>query len=207
MKNIWNYLKNNVYIKNILLALIIVVGLVFVTLWGLDIYTRHGEAVVVPDVKGLKVAEAATFFESQDLRYNVVDSVYNEHSAPGCIVKTIPEAGSKVKKERIIFVTINTAGPPALIIPDVVDQSQRHAMSMLSALGFTNVNVEYVPAAFKDLVVGLESKGQQLHPGDRVSANQRLVLKVSSGSVEYISNADSVTVEENEEDDAGDTWF
>ena len=39
--------------------MIVVVALVlFGVLKGLDIYTRHGEAVVVPNVKGMGVTEA-----------------------------------------------------------------------------------------------------------------------------------------------------
>ena len=40
---------------NILAMAVVVVGLLFGVLKGLDIYTRHGEAVIVPDVKGMGV--------------------------------------------------------------------------------------------------------------------------------------------------------
>lgn len=41
--------------------------LLFGVLKGLDIYTRHGEAVVVPNVKGMGVAEAEKCSATKDL--------------------------------------------------------------------------------------------------------------------------------------------
>lgn len=46
----------------VVVAVLIVVG----TLKGLDIYTRHGEAVIVPDVKGMSVSEAEKMFGIMD---------------------------------------------------------------------------------------------------------------------------------------------
>ena len=47
--------------------IVVVALLLFGTLKGIDIYTRHGEAVVVPDVKGMTVAEAGTVFGNRGL--------------------------------------------------------------------------------------------------------------------------------------------
>ena len=46
-----------------------------ITLQALRGYTLHNQAIVVPDVKGLQLEEASTFFENNDLRYTVIDSV------------------------------------------------------------------------------------------------------------------------------------
>ena len=96
----------------------IVVGcaLIYGTLAWLDYYTRHNEAVIVPDVKGLSMNEAKSFFDNTGLRYNVIDSVFSNDVNPGAIVEVVPEPGSKVKEGRIVFVTINALTAQMAII-------------------------------------------------------------------------------------------
>ena len=92
----------NPYVFSLLLAMVIVCALIYGTLKWLDVYTRHNEAVVVPDVKGLNMEEATEFFENNNLRYNVIDSVFSKDVKPGAIVELVPAAGSKVKEGRIV---------------------------------------------------------------------------------------------------------
>ena len=62
IKEFFSFRQNKFFWVN-LIAMVIVVALVlFGVLKGLDIYTRHGEAVVVPNVKGMGVAEAEKMF-------------------------------------------------------------------------------------------------------------------------------------------------
>lgn len=202
----WNVFIKNPFIRTFLIAVIIIVILSGAVLWWLDIYTRHGQAVIVPDVKGLKVEDAVTFLESKKLRYSIVDSVYNKHIPSGGIVETIPVAGSKVKENRIIFITVNASGVPFLLVPDVKEQSQRQALAMLKAVGFSNIKVEYKPAAYKELVLGLEYRGQQLSGGEKIPADANLVLEVSSGTIEHDYNFEDSTGFE-EDINAEDSWF
>ena len=62
IKDFFSFRQNKYFWINIA-AMIVVVGLLlFGTLKGIDIYTHHGEAVVVPDVKGMTVGEAGKGF-------------------------------------------------------------------------------------------------------------------------------------------------
>ena len=190
---------NNIYVKNILAAILVVILLIFGTFKWLNIYTKHGKAVVVPDVRGLQVAQAAPFFERSSMRYTVVDSVFNNSATPGCIMETNPHAGTKVKEGRNISITINAYYPRKLVVPEVMDRSLRHALSMLHAAGFSNVAIEYVPASFKDLVISLNIGIHTIHGGDRLPANSKLVLKVSNGNLEHIPASDDPLSHSNDE--------
>ncbi len=55
IKDFFSFRQNRFFWANILAMAVVVVGLLFGVLKGLDIYTRHGEAVIVPDVKGMGV--------------------------------------------------------------------------------------------------------------------------------------------------------
>lgn len=95
IKEFFSFKQNKFFWIN-LIAMVIVVALVlFGVLKGLDIYTRHGEAVVVPNVKGMGVAEAEKMFRNQGLTCIVSDSSYVKNLPAGCILDTILPPGRK----------------------------------------------------------------------------------------------------------------
>lgn len=58
IKEFFSFKANRFFWINIIAMVVVAVLIVVGTLKGLDIYTRHGEAVIVPDVKGMSVSEA-----------------------------------------------------------------------------------------------------------------------------------------------------
>lgn len=199
-------IKNPIFINLILIAVASCV-LVFVVLKWLDHYTHHNEAVSVPDVKGLKMEEAAAFFQNNNLRYNVIDSVYSKDVPPGSIVELVPSAGSKVKEGRIVFVTINAMTSQMAIIPEVEDLSFRQAYALLKSLGFSSVEIKYVPGLYKDLAIAVELNGNVIPDGDRVHLTAPLTLTVSSGDAAPLDSLelDSIPIEPLNSDI--ESWF
>ena len=196
MKDFLVKLIKNPYVLNLLLAVVVACALVFGTLKWLDSYTRHNEAVVVPDVS--------------NLRYNVIDSVFSKDVKPGAIVELVPMAGSKVKEGRIVFVTVNALTSQMATIPEVEDLSFRQAYAILRARGFEKIEIEYVPGDFKDLALGVELHGRALQKGEHVPLTAPLVLKVSSGDAEMPADSlglpdDSVPVESLDSEE--ENWF
>lgn len=210
MKDFLVKLIKNPYVLNLLLAVVVACALVFGTLKWLDSYTRHNEAVVVPDVKGLRMDEAAGFFDNSHLRYSVIDSVFSREVKPGAIVELVPMAGSKVKEGRIVFVTVNALTSQMATIPDVEDLSFRQAYAILRARGFEKIEIEHVPGEYKDLALAVELHGRVLRKGEHVPFAAPLVLKVSSGEAEMPADSlrlpdDSIPVESlNSEEE---NWF
>lgn len=206
MNNFFVKLIKNPYVLNLLLAVVVACALIYGTLVWLDKYTRHNEAVVVPDVKGLKIEEAAEFFKNNNLRYNVIDSVFSKDVDPGAIVELVPSAGSKVKEGRIVFITVNALTSQMATIPEVEDLSFRQAYALLKARGFEKVEIEYVPGGFKDLAVSVDLRGRTLAKGEHVPLTAPLVLKVSSGDAELptdsLSNMPVESLDSEEEN-----WF
>lgn len=207
MNNFFVKLIKNPYVLNLLLAVVVACGLIYGTLKWLDKYTRHNEAVVVPDVKGLKVEEAAEFFKNNNLRYNVIDSVFSKEVSPGAIVELVPSAGSKVKEGRIVFITVNAMTSQMATIPEVEDLSFRQAYALLRARGFENVEIEYVPGDFKDLAVSVDLRGRTLSKGEHVPLTAPLVLKVSSGEAEILPEDSLSTMPVESLDSEEENWF
>ena len=185
----------NPFVWNFLLMVVVGCALIYGTLAWLDYYTRHNEAVIVPDVKGLSMNEAKSFFDNTGLRYNVIDSVFSNDVNPGAIVEVVPEPGSKVKEGRIVFVTINALTAQMAIIPEVADLSFRQAYALLRSLGFKNIEVKFVPGDYKDLAVGVERNAQMINRGERVPLASTLTLIISNGEKEIDSlSLDSLNV-------------
>jgi beta-lactam-binding protein with PASTA domain len=180
--------------------------LLYIVLKYIDSYTNHNQAVYVPDVRGLQIEDAAPFFEQHLLRYVVIDSSFSKEITPGAIVELLPEANSKVKKNRIIYVTVNAKTEKHVPVPDIADISFREAYALLKARGFTDVEYKYVPGEYRDLTIGVEYGGRMIGTGTHVPLTAKLILVVSDGN---ITPEESDTVEEvdGEAIDDDESWF
>ena len=97
MKTIWNFLKSKFLWLNILVAIVLVAVICWVVFWRLDVYTHHGESVVVPDLSGMYVEEAELILSDIDLGYEIIDSVYIRSMKGGEIAEQAPVAGTDRK--------------------------------------------------------------------------------------------------------------
>ena len=176
IKEFFSFKQNKFFWINLIAMVIVVALLLFGVLKGLDIYTRHGEAVVVPNVKGMGVAEAEKMFRNQGLTCIVSDSSYVKNLPAGCILEHNPAAGQKVKEGRTIYLTINTLSTPLSVVPDVADNSSvRQAQAKLIAAGFKLTENRMVSGE-KDWVYGVIYQGRQLQIGDKAPIGATLSL-------------------------------
>lgn len=179
--------KNPVLIVLINIALMVIVGLVIIwlSMMLLRIYTRHNDSVEVPKLNGLTQQEAAGLLRSHDLEMEVVDSVYNETMPPGAILESTPKAGSSVKSNRTIFVTVNTTLVKQARVPDVFEVSRRQAEAALRRAGFVNIREEYVPGVYSDLAMSVKdgNSGAVLRPETTVAYNLPIILEVTSSKL------------------------
>ena len=88
---------------NVGIAAAIVAVLVFGSMFFLDIYTRHGDTLVVPDFTNMSVAEAERLAAESDVRIDVVDSLYVKRMAKGHVYRQTPQPGTLVKEDRRIL--------------------------------------------------------------------------------------------------------
>ena len=214
IKEFFSFKQNKFFWINLIAMVIVVALLLFGVLKGLDIYTRHGEAVVVPNVKGMGVAEAEKMFRNQGLTCIVSDSSYVKNLPAGCILEHNPAAGQKVKEGRTIYLTINTLSTPLLVVPDVADNSSlRQAQAKVLAAGFKLTEIQLMNGE-KDWVYGIKYQGRSLEAGDKVPLGAALTLMVGNGENEPLESDSIENVEGTEEPAASespssqdDSWF
>ena len=172
----------NHYIIKSILILVFAGGFIFYgTLVALRHYTRHGEALTVPDLSGLTLEEAEKLLQAQKLRWQLTDSVYDKAAIPGAVVSQYPEPGAKVKQKRNIFLIINALAPEKVKMPNVVDLSLRQAVSTLESQGLIVGEMTYVPDIAKDYVLKQLYRGQEIRSGTEILKGTEIDLMVGRG--------------------------
>ena len=69
-KEFFSFKNNRFFWLNLIAMVVVIVAAAWGTLQWLDSYTRHGEAVVVPDVKGMNLRIAENELDKQSLKIN-----------------------------------------------------------------------------------------------------------------------------------------
>ncbi len=166
-----------------LLAMVVVSGLLcLLALQGINIYTHHGEAVEVPQIVGMQESDARYTLEKLGLIMVQADTDYDKQKPTGCIMAQQPEAGTKVKVGRQIFLTINSSESPTRALPDIADNtSLREAQAKLTAMGFKLGPVEYI-SGDKDWVYAVKCRGHFVYSGEQVPTDVPLILQVGKNS-------------------------
>lgn len=170
------------YLWGNLAAMALVVVLLCVGIrFGIDLYTHHGEAISIPDVRHKSFADAERILKDAGLPVVVSDTGYVKNLPPDCVLEQSPAPGEKVKSGHVIYVTINSAHSPIITIPDVIDNSSlREAMAKLTAMGFKLGSPQYIPGE-EDWVYGILVKGKHVVAGDKVSIDDVLIIQVGNG--------------------------
>lgn len=171
--------RKSIFVNLVAIALLSVAMLWGVTLW-IGSYTRHGEIVIVPDTRGRTLGEVAAELDALELKYEIVDSLYDKAAVPGTIRKTTPQPGARVKPGRILFVSVYAMSPRKLVLPLVENVSKRQAIAQMQAMGFEHVELRTVQGEYNDLCLGVEdAMGNRLLAGTMISKDARLVLLIS----------------------------
>lgn len=180
-KDFWKKSFGGLLIKNILIAFVLIVAAIWFTFWAINKYTEHGVEETVPDLRGAYVEEAEILLSVQGLYPKIIDSVYTRDKRLGTIVEQIPLPGTKMKRNRPVYLIINSRQIRQVTIPGVRDFSSRQASAMLKANGVNIASIQYAPSQYKDLVIDIKYKGESIQPGDKIPDGESVVLIVGRG--------------------------
>ncbi|MCM1094054.1 MAG: PASTA domain-containing protein [Lachnospiraceae bacterium] len=175
------FIKKHPILFNFLLIILAGWAVVWITLVVLDVWTGHGKYEVVPNLHGLSYTQAQKALLATGLRAELSDSLYDNATAPGTVLEQSPRAKTKVKPNRVVYLTINAFSPKMVSVPTLTDMSLRQAKSVLEGLGIKNVRESYVESEYKDLVLGAKFNGIQLKPGARIPATATVTIEVGRG--------------------------
>ena len=207
LKDFFSFKNNRAFWLNLIAMPVVVIAVILGVLHWLDVYTHHGESIIVPNVNGLPVKEAQNEFSKKNLRVEIVDSNYVKGILAGAVLEQKPVAGSKVKIGRTIYLTINTGEAPKVTIPDIIDNSSfRQAEARLRALGFKLTEPEYIEGE-KDWIYGVKYNGKELTSGEKIPREAVLTLCVGDDKLKGDSiQTDSLRIEA-EKPIVDESWF
>ncbi len=176
-----NFILSKIFLKNLGLAVIIVVGGIMITLIWLNFYTRHGQARPVPDFYGLTMAQTEKLARKSKLRYEVIDSIYTTLVPRGCVAEQNPKPGFKVKKWRNIVLTINANNPEMVAMPNLVDLPIRQALALIESSGLETGQLRYKPDLSINVVIEQLYKGKNVTEGDSLQKGSVIDLILGKG--------------------------
>lgn len=168
--------KNSWIWKNLLLASALVL-LVFVAVnLSLKIFTQHNRTVTVPDFVGLGTAQAQQKAEENKLELVVSDSVFVNRFKRGAVYAQHPQAGSKVKNGRKIYVTINARRKRQVEMPQLVGFSMRQAKVILQEKGLKLGKLIYKNDIATNNVLGQQCSGEDVAAGTKIDVGTTVDL-------------------------------
>lgn len=181
-----NFLTSKAFLKQIIIALIVTVVLVFAVMKWLSSTTNHDQKIPVPDLTKKLVNKAEKELEALSLTYVIVDTIdYKPEYPPYSIVQQDPLPKAFVKENRKIYIKLNAGGYDDINLPDLIQKTKRASESMLKSVGLEMGEVTYKPYLAKDVVLEMWQKGKKLKAGDKVKKASKIDLVLGDGKTGY----------------------
>ncbi|WP_018342998.1 PASTA domain-containing protein [Cytophaga aurantiaca] len=171
--------------KDVLIHLAIIVS-IFVVLILIFFYaylpsvTKHGEYITVPKLEGLTIEQTKKILHDKGLRYEISDSTFKPGIKAFTVLTQHPLAGSEVKENRRIYLSISSLNPPSIKMPDLLDNSQRGAEMQLKSLGLVVGHISTTPNP-NNFVLGQSYNGSPIKAGSPIPKGSKIDLLVGSG--------------------------
>lgn len=180
-KSFIQFLKTKYFWIHFGLAIVLTIVTLWLTLRILDIYTLHGQSLVVPDFKGKYITELEDFADDFDVRYEVIDSIYDANLKKGTVIMQDPASGTMVKDDRKIYLTVVAQRPEQVEMPDLIDLTLRQATAMLETYGLRIGKLTYVPDIAENTVLRQKYDGKVIEEGDKIEKGSKIDLVLGQG--------------------------
>jgi len=155
------------------------------TLFWLSVFTRHGDAVQVPDLTGYEIEDLPEALEKRYLTYEITDSIYSDEQPRGSVVQQNPLPGKTVKRDRAIYLTVNSVLRETVIMPDLSGKSRRIAIPMLEISGLELEELSYKPdESCTGCVLDQLYNGKTIDPGSQIRKGEKITLVLGQRSNE-----------------------
>jgi beta-lactam-binding protein with PASTA domain len=173
LKKIANFIWTKRFAKHLGIIVLVYVLVVSAVVFYLDSFTNHGQKISVPNLIGKNVKSVQSVLEASNLKYEVLDSIYDPSLVEGTIIDQDPAATSVstvfVKENRIIRVRVSKRSR-LVEMPSLIDKSIRFAESVLKNRGL-RYKIVYKPSS--------ESNGavlDQLLSGKRIKEGVKIPI-------------------------------
>lgn len=176
--NFLEFVKTRVFLRHFLLSVALTALVITLVLGALKWYTHHGESVVVPSLVGLTPEQIDQLETTSDIEIIVTDSVFDSKLPRGSVVIQDPVAGSKVKRNRKVYLTTVSVMPEKVAMPNLVDLTLRQASATLETYGLQLGKVTYVPDIAANAVLAQFYQSKEIDPDFEILKGSVIDLRV-----------------------------
>lgn len=165
----------------LVICLVLLLAFLFLKVF-LPAYTNHGQTVSVPDLEGFEYNRLPNYLEERNLLFEVsLDSGYNAELPAFTVLKQNPQAGSKVKQGRKVYVTLNSKNAPLIKMPNLVNAPLKNAQEILDNMGLIRGEFIYIPDITFNVVLEQRYRGRNIPEGFEIPKGSQIDLVIGDG--------------------------
>jgi len=131
----FRFLISRTFLINFVILAILLIVLFIILQTSIKRYTHHGESLTVPEFKGMTIEQVDEVCKNKELQYKITDSIFIPDVPYFTVIEQTPDALSKVKVNRTIYLTISSDKPPKVKLPNIIDVTLRQAVVMIQNAG------------------------------------------------------------------------
>ena len=158
--------------------MVVVIALVVGAIIFLNVVTKHGQELVVPDLSNLTIEQADSVASDHEMVIDIKDSVFVKRMKRGAVYRQNPAPGSKVKEGRRIALTINAVNAKKITMPNLVGFSMRQAKAELLSRGLVLGKLVYVQDMATNNVLKQLYRNNEIEPGTMIESESVVDLVV-----------------------------
>jgi beta-lactam-binding protein with PASTA domain len=187
------YITSKVFIRQLVIALVIVLVVAFVFFNMLSMITQHGKEITVPDLSKLTAEKAEEKLNEVNLDFVIIDTLDFDKAYPKyAVVLQDPKAGSKVKEGRKVYLKLNSDGYTNVVLPNLIEKTYRQAVPTLNSIGLEVGEITYKPYLGKDMVLEMKMNGKPVKAGTKVLKMSKIDLVLGDGKIVFEEEQDSL---------------
>lgn len=172
---------------NVIVAMAVFAGLVWLTFRWLEYHTNHGKEIPVPNVMNMTVHDAIKVLDDSGLEYEVDSAQFNPVYKPFQVLMISPTPGSRVKGGRTILLKVNPRTWAKVAVPDIIDRYKGLAFNQLNLVGLKVGDTLYEPSIQRDAVLRILFNSRPIKPGELLPKFSTVDLVIGSGPMRNVT--------------------
>ena len=176
-------IKNRELHKHLFFAIVTLFFLFFVWLKYLDYHTLHNNYIQVPDFNGKVTSQLDSIANANDIRFEISDTIFSLDIDRGVVVNQDPQPLVNVKRDRKIYLTINSTETKKVSFPNIFDLSLRQSIRKLKNIGLEVGELEYRANIATNKVLDYKVNGINISIGQELYIGTIIDLVVGQGNV------------------------
>lgn len=177
----FRFLTKKKFYINLSIAIVLTVLLFWLIFVFLDIFTRHGDTIPVPDFSGMAIEDLKKEETLDQFEFVLLDSIFDPDRKKGSIVMQDPLPYAKVKEGRKIYITVVAKMPEQVGMPNLIDLSLRQALVTLESNELRVKQLVYVPHFAENAVLAQLYQGDTILAGTLIEKGAPISLIVGEG--------------------------